>query len=351
MSKNPRFLILLLSLIVTACSSTPDEDGIYKLSTSTASLEVPPDLVLPASNEDFIIPGIASQQKTYSVYSGADAKQAVLPKTPKGIRLVREGNQAWLEVKASPTKLWSELKIFLQKLGFELKRKDKLIGLLETNWVERKGETGGWFSDTVGVMDKFRVRLERSEKNNMTLVFIRHRGMSGSRVDTGEEDRTVWQPRASDSELEVELLQQFLVFRGLSDEQVQKLAAKKKQQQNSRIATNQEGRLILNVAENFARTWRRVGLALDRMGLIIDDRNRSAGVYYVRVPDTYELDEEKGWFAGLFAGDDASGKVEYLLSVAKQGDNSVVTVRKRASATIDATVAKKILTRIQAHIS
>jgi len=350
MKKYSGLFVFLTLVLTTACSSTPEEDNQYKLSKSTAPLEVPPDLVLPGGNEEFFIPGIASQQTTYSGYSGQGVNKKILPKHVKNVRLVREHNTSWLELKSSPEKLWPELKRFLLSLGFDLKREDRAIGLLETNWVERKEDTAGWLSDVIGVMDKFRIRLERSDKEGIVMVFISHRGMAGSKKDLAEEERIVWQPRDSDPELEVELLQQYLVFRGLDDAQIKKLAEDKKRKQNSRIVSGQEGKILLEVDENFARTWRRVGLALDRMGMIVEDRNRSAGVYYIKVPEDFELKEEKALFAALFSNNKLN-KEAYLLSIKGKGSNTVVELRQRSSTLIDSSVAKKILSRIQAHIS
>jgi len=37
--------------------------------------------------------------------------------------------------------------------------------------------------------------------------------------------------------------------------------------------------------ETFDRAWRRVGLALDRVGFTVEDRDRSKGYYFVRYVD------------------------------------------------------------------
>jgi outer membrane protein assembly factor BamC len=40
------------------------------------------------------------------------------------------------------------------------------------------------------------------------------------------------------------------------------------------------------VFEPFDRAWRRVGLALDRVGFTVEDRDRQKGQYFVRYADT-----------------------------------------------------------------
>ena len=41
----------------------------------------------------------------------------------------------------------------------------------------------------------------------------------------------------------------------------------------------------VEVDEGFDRAWRRVGLALDRVGFTVEDRDRVNGVYFVRYVD------------------------------------------------------------------
>lgn len=338
-------------LLVSACSSTPDKDAPYKSSSSTKPLEVPPDLTIPVSNLDYNIPGIASEQQTYLKYSGKGKQQPLLPKGHKDIRFVREGNLAWLEMKGKPEKVWSEVQQFLTRIGYELRRSERLLGLLETSWYVNKIAESGWFSDSIGEMDKFRVRLEPGNKKNTTLLFVRHMGMRGAIVEKGDSETTRWEPRPSDPELETELLRKFLIFRGLSDKQVQHLVVRQQQSQTSSIKSGSNENVVLEVNESFARTWRRVGLALDRMGLLIDDRNRTAGVYYIRIPEHLELEQEKNWFSSLLSLVQGQSSNEYLLSLKKQKSKTIVAIKYRGNAKLDDSVARKILARIQAHIS
>ena len=61
----------------------------------------------------------------------------------------------------------------------------------------------------------------------------------------------------------------------------------------------------LVVDESFDRAWRRVGVALDSGGFAVEDRDRSAGDYFVRYvdTDTGEKNEQPGFFSRMFSGD------------------------------------------------
>jgi outer membrane protein assembly factor BamC len=47
----------------------------------------------------------------------------------------------------------------------------------------------------------------------------------------------------------------------------------------------QDGGGRLAIDDPFDRAWRRVGLALDRVGFTVEDRDRSKGLYFVRYVD------------------------------------------------------------------
>ncbi len=52
-------------------------------------------------------------------------------------------------------------------------------------------------------------------------------------------------------------------------------------------------------SEGFDRTWRLLGSALDHLGLLIEDRDRSKGIYYIKVA----VDEESNAFLEYFGAE------------------------------------------------
>lgn len=146
------------------------------------------------------------------------------------------------------------------------------------------------------------------------------------------------------------MLQNFMVYFGLDEDAVDDELSAYSNKRVARIITKEKG-MALEVKENFPRTWRRIGLALDRMGFVVDDRNRSAGVYYISLPEKFETKEEKTWFERLFNKNQDELPSNFLLSITEQGKETHVSIRNRASSTLDKKVAEKILRQIQAHIS
>jgi len=186
---------------------------------------------------------------------------------------------------------------------------------MDTNYLEnRLALPSNWFSkilnriSSTGLRDKYRARIEKTEDPDVIRLFITHQGLKEHATDTSNETtfKLWWESRPSDPELEAEMYQRFLLFNDMSKEEsiklVNQVAAKERTQLIDKDETN-----VLHVGEGFARTWRRVGIALDRIGLYVEDRNRSNGLYYLRITDDFrvKVQEEKNWLSSLFSSSDS----------------------------------------------
>jgi outer membrane protein assembly factor BamC len=105
----------------------------------------------------------------------------------------------------------------------------------------------------------------------------------------------------ADPELEAEFLRRLMVKLGVSQEQSKALAAATAPTRPRRIA-NVNNQPVVQIDEGFDRAWRRVGLALDRTGFTVEDRDRSQGVYFVRYVTPNPDKKEPGFFGKLFSG-------------------------------------------------
>jgi outer membrane protein assembly factor BamC len=109
----------------------------------------------------------------------------------------------------------------------------------------------------------------------------------------------------------------------------------------------------LLVDDPFDRAWRRVGLALDRSGFTVVDRDRSSGLYYVRYADPEadmsRKDKEKGFlsklfdFKNIFSKDEKDKPEQYRIKVAEAAPNSVVSVQDTTGQPERSQTSEKIL--------
>nr|VFK22952.1 MAG: Beta-barrel assembly machine subunit BamC [Candidatus Kentron sp. MB]VFK26558.1 MAG: Beta-barrel assembly machine subunit BamC [Candidatus Kentron sp. MB]VFK74551.1 MAG: Beta-barrel assembly machine subunit BamC [Candidatus Kentron sp. MB] len=306
----------------------------YKASRSMPPLEVPPDLVSPSGNNAIEIPHTGST--TYSEYAKSQGALrnpdgAVLPQFAD-IRVMQDRDVRWLVIQAAPDRVWPRVRNFWLKNGFTLKMDDPSIGILETDWAENRADIpSGFIRGMLGKLfdslysaatrDKFRVRLERGDKPEVTELYLSHRG--AEEVSQGES--FVWQSRPSDPELEAEMLSRVMTFLGISEEKAEgMLAAKRKPVDRASLLPGGPGKpTVLSVQEQFSRAWRRTRIALDRTGFTIEDRDRSRGLFYIRYIDpNVTPKEKKGWFSNLkFWGGEEKKAVEnqYLISLREQG--------------------------------
>ncbi len=325
-------IVTSLAIALGGCSFMESKQVDYKSASTLPPLEAPPDLVLPAGDNRYALPGATqSGAATYSGYTqtrGAQAAgaSAILPKASNA-RIERAGNQRWLAVEAPAKDVWPQVKAFWQELGFIVDVEKPEAGVMETDWAENRanipqGTARGFFSKALGSLystaerDKFRTRLEISADGKSTEIYISHKGMFEVYEGTqggGDEGkgRTIWQPRAADPELEAEMLSRLMVRLGVDAGTAGKQLAAKPVDQAA-LAKAGDGAPAVAMNEPFDRAWRRVGLALDRTGFVVEDRDRAAGVYFVRYADAdaQTAKEKEGFLSKLafWRGKDEAAK-------------------------------------------
>jgi outer membrane protein assembly factor BamC len=342
----------------------------YKSAKKLPPLEVPPDLAAPGTPGRYVVPD-SSGSATFSDYEqrrtskGPVVPEAspVLPVSERA-RVLRAGSQRWLLVMATPEQLWPQLKDFWQENGFLVNVEDPAAGLMETDWAENRakiqvGGITGFINRSLDVLaslperDKFRTRLERGTEPNSTEIYISHKGMA--EVYFRERDNnTKWQVRPSDPELEAVMLARLAEkVAGIDAARAQSLVKTSNQQKPaaavSRVAGANSSPGLLRLDDGFDRAWRRVGLALDRVGFMVEDRNRAEGLYFVRYQDPDAALAKKSALSRLafWRSDDANkpGPEQYRVKVtaATDGDGSTVTVLNREGVADDGPTARRIL--------
>lgn len=331
--------LLALALALSACSALEGDKIDYKSAAKGSTLEVPPDLTQLSRDSRYNVPGgavsAAAMQASRAAQPSGTANAAA---TQLGdVRIQRDGNKRWLVIDRPADKLWEPVRDFWLENGFTLDLDQANLGIMETDWAENRAKlpqdlirsTLGKVIDSLystGERDRFRTRLERNAAGG-TEVYITHRGMIEVYSNT-TKDQTVWQPRAADPELETEFLRRLMVRLGVSQEQSKAVvaAAAAPVAQSATVATVNNVPVV-QMKEGFDRAWRRVGVALDRTGFTVEDRNRNDGVYFVRYVAPNADKKESGFFGKLFTrSPDAVPPLKYRIVVRSQGEATTVSV-------------------------
>jgi outer membrane protein assembly factor BamC len=357
--------------LLSGCTLFGDSSSVdYKSAGTLPPLEVPPDLTSPARDNRYVVPDTARSSATLSGYQAERREPArtvspsslvVLPEIER-MKVERAGTQRWLVVQEPPEKLWPLIKDFWQQNGFLIKLEMPEAGVMETDWAENRSKVQeGAVREFLGKLldqlystserDKYRTRLDRTPDGKGTEIYISHRGMQEiytTREPTSSTPgQTAWQPRAPDPELEAEFLRRLMVRLGAPDEKAKQLTASAQPQLRAELVKGNDGTERLQVHEPFDRAWRRVGLALDRVGFTVEDRDRQKGLYFVRYadPEAEMKEKDRGLFARIFSfGSDPKVKAEqYRVQVTQDPNGSQVHVLNKEGAAERSKTAQRIL--------
>jgi outer membrane protein assembly factor BamC len=324
--------------------------------TRSTPLEVPPDLSQLPRDERFTVPerpqtvtasATAASRPGGPAGAPGAATAAMVAPTATVARIERAGNQRWLAVNMPPDKAWPILLEFWPSVGLAVEKSDPATGVMETVWAENKAKVnqdlirrslGRIFSSVyeTGEQDKYRARIERTATDTSE-IFISHRGMIEV-FTSSQQDRTAWQPRPPDPGLEAEMLQRLLAkFDGTASRPAASakapaaagapaagaaatVAAAPEAAWIIKGADGRSERLVIDDA--FDRAWRRVGLALDRGGFTVEDRDRAKGTYFVRYLDPdYEAKakDEQGFLTKILGKEKPVPAPQYRVQVSASG--------------------------------
>jgi outer membrane protein assembly factor BamC len=374
MNLSPLFCAAIAAAIALAgCSGSVVEGKKidYKSAGKVKPLDVPSDLSQPPGSDRYNIPEPSAGSTTASEYAegqGARVTTAgpapVLQKLEK-ISFKRAGSQRWISIEAEPDALWPVIKDFWLDNGFLINVESRPTGVMETDWAENRAKIpDSVIRSLIGKVldsaysyperDRFRTRLERGDDAKVTEIYISHRGMA--QINTSKDRYTetiVWQVRPIDADLEAEMLYRLALRLGAREEQI-KADAKAPEEPKATITKSGELPESLLLVDGFDRAWRRVGLALDRVGFTVEDRDRSKGTYFVRYVDADAKDNDKSdgfWSKLAFWRDSGPKKDEqYRINVAEAPKGSEVKVLDAKGANSASPTAGRILALLQQEL-
>jgi outer membrane protein assembly factor BamC len=363
-------LSLSLAMMLAGCTFTTfsgDTIDYRSQSNKIPTLEVPPDLTQLARDSRYqpqsgVISAAALQQGARPAVATEPTKTNVALNVHENMRIDRAGETRWLVTSLPPEKLYPLLRPFWTGLGFGIAIDDPKVGVMETDWAENRANVStdfirssiGKFFDSAystSERDKYRTRVERTETGSE--VFIVHRGMIEV-YTTEKRDQTAWQPRPTDHQLEAEFLTRLMISLGSPEAAARTAVAAAKPAPSAPKVASVPSAVALELGEGFDRAWRQVGLALDRSGFTVEDRDRAAGLYFVRYVDPKSAGkDDPNFITKLFSSDKdpSAALLRYRVVVKSSGATSTtVSVQNSQGAADGSDAAKLIIARLTDEI-
>lgn len=359
--KDDRFALPSASAPAAPAAGAPTDKSGQGAAPAAQTVAPTAQTVAPAAQT--VAPAPAAAPPAVAAGPIAAAGVVVAPNAPNA-RIEREGSTRWLAVDVSPEIAYTTIKDLWTSLGYPIKRDDPLVGIVETDWVEVHEEIRedairnslhralGAF-DSNGDRSKFRARIERTASNT-SVITITHQAMV--EIVTGVyHDSSKWQRAPGDPELEAEMLRR-LALRFTPAQPLRVAVATESSAAAASAAAvagaaapaaaaavpttatervhkvNAGGVTVLQVEDSMDRTWRMVGVALDRGGFTVEERRRDQHVYAVRYLDPdYEASEreKKSWWDRLFNSDAKIPEQKFLIALSANGATTVVEVQDK----------------------
>jgi outer membrane protein assembly factor BamC len=325
--------ILLMTLSLGGCISLDKEEekkaGLgersinYYSDKTVTSLEIPPDLTKPSSQNAFKLSEYVSVQEdtiSFSEKDNAIKEASSILRAPSNVEVKKAGERRWLVVDKKPDAVWNLSKSFFKSHGFSIKKTNKKIGIMETDYLESHAEIPDQSLGVIRsmlkkalkaryalpIVDKYRIRIEPTDNGNKSEVYLTLTSMVEVITgEGGEAENTIWQSQEKDQALETEMLYRLMTFLG-SDHAIARekiIAAKEEKNLAVSIADGVGGYAKLVFSLNQYDTWDNVGWALDQLEVDVEDKDVKEGSFYINVARTEDL----GIFSRMF-GDDAVKK-------------------------------------------
>jgi outer membrane protein assembly factor BamC len=338
------FLALSLGGCISLGGDDKEEDQVglgersigYYSDKTVTSLEIPPDLTKPSSQNEFklenYVTGIQEDTLSFSEKDNTIKEASSILRTLANIEVKKSGDRRWLLVDKKPDAVWNLSKSFFKSHGFAIKKTNKKIGMMETDFLENHpeipdkslGVIRSMLKKAVAaryalpIVDKYRIRIEPKDNGDKSEVYLSLTSMEEVLTKAGSDDEnTIWQSRPKDQALETEMLYRLMTFLG-SDHAVARekiIQAKEAQTLTVSLSKGVNGYAKLTFSLNQYDTWDNMGWALDQLNIDVDDKDVKEGSFYINVSRT----EDQGLWSRMF-GDDAIKK-SFQILVRQTSDN------------------------------
>lgn len=300
------------SLLLSGCGVIRNSSGDYRHAQEVPPIEVPANLDSDTVGELYPIPPIP-ETNLLEVYETAPRPQPLaLNSLEEVVKIQRLGDRRWILSNRSPGEIWPRVRNILNRSGIPTDKAEATDGILETVWLEFKGDSA--------YNHRYRFYIQPGVQVNSTEIKVLH-----DQVSKDLKSKEVWPETSLDDAREkdmVEILANALAG-DVTSGTVSLLAQTIGGEEKVEIVTPRVADPYLLMKLSADRAWASVAYSLERGGFTTIDQDQSAGIFYVNYTPE---EEEKGWFGRLFDRGDDKLTVNYLVKITETKNGTQVRI-------------------------
>jgi outer membrane protein assembly factor BamC len=344
--------LVAASIAVSGCGWLFGDKGVfrdrgddYRRARVEKPLQIPPELSQAESDQDFAIPTldhVAALEGKFEV-----PRPAPLDGDPTAdqVKIRSLGSTTWILVDAAPGEVWPRVRQFLNTNQLNVARADATDGLIETGWLQPKGENIA--------RERYRFRIEQGVQRGSSEVYVLQANVAGDEWPASSNNP------ARENEM-IKALAQFIADNG-STGAVSMLAERGIESKGKIFLNKQAGEspyLRLDLPSD--RAWAALTLALPKAGYTVEDSNSNTHECVLRYTPPVDPKDKPGmwsrFWSWVFGDYDqlSDPKVMYVLRMQSvgTGDSSVrIDLSRQDGKASPAGVEQELLSRIKNKLS
>jgi outer membrane protein assembly factor BamC len=282
------WLMLLLCTGMSGCSWLLGDEGMFRdRSDDYREAKVEPRLLMPAGMNDsalqdiYVIPPVTEDVQVGGKFQVPRPSPLVAGSSDELVRIQRLGTEEWVLVSVTPGQLWPQVRGFLSNTQQPVARVEAREGLMETGWLD--GQEGE-------MRERYQFRIEQGVQRDTSELHVLQMYEAG--------DVNSWPEQSADSEQAASMLQAVAQYVANSVESAPvSMIAQQEITASGKVSLQEDmsGSPFIRLELPYHRAWASVERALRESQFEVNDKDRTAGTYYIRYANTE--DEDKGWFS------------------------------------------------------
>lgn len=346
MNKKTLALLIAGTVTLSGCGMFGD-DGLFRNRTGDYlnAEELPPITVPEGLDGDTVgqlypIPPIP-ETNVLEEFGSAPRPQALAENSiDEVIKIQKLAGQRWILSNRDPSEIWPRIRNILNRSGIPTAKAEAAQGMLETVWLEFKGDEN--------FNHRYRFYIQPGVQVNSTEIRVLH-----DQVAKNVQAKADWPTSSADDAREndmVEILANALAGDATSGT-VSMLAQSIGGDERVSFVTPAVADPYLEMKLDYDRAWASLAYSLARGGFTTIDQDQSAGIFYINYTTEEEEEERDGFFSRLFHGRYDQLDVNYLIKITRSDSGVQIRVVDKDNNGLDRKEAISILKNVRANLS